>query len=51
MSKLSALLKSGIAIKAMQIAKREASKPENQRKAKEMLDKARNRGAKGTTPR
>jgi len=32
-------IKSGIAIKAAQIAKREMSKPENQRKAKELLQK------------
>lgn len=44
MSFLSKALKSGIAIKAMEIAKREASKPENQRKARELLLKAKNRG-------
>lgn len=37
-------MKSGIAIKAAQVAKREASKPENQRKAKELLGKIKRRG-------
>ena len=36
-------IKSGLAIKAVNIIKREAAKPENQRKAKELLAKARNR--------
>lgn len=36
-------LKSGIALKAIEVAKREASKPENQRKAREMAEKLRNR--------
>ena len=39
-------LKSGIAIKAVQIAKREAAKPENQRKAKELLNKVAQRRGK-----
>lgn len=37
------VVKSGIAIKAIQVFKREASKPENQRKAKEMLAKLRDK--------
>lgn len=37
------VVKSGIAIKAIQVVKREASKPENQRKAKEMLAKLRDK--------
>lgn len=37
-------MKSGIALQAMRIAQREMSKPENQRKAKELLRKATNRG-------
>ena len=37
-------LKSGLAIKAAKIAKREMSKPENQRKAKDLLGKVKNRG-------
>ena len=37
-------LKSGIAIKAARVAKREMSKPENQRKAKELLGKVTKRG-------
>ncbi|MDX2357912.1 hypothetical protein [Dietzia sp. PP-33] len=36
-------LKSGIALKAVDVAKREASKPENKRKARELADKFRNR--------
>ena len=36
-------LKSGVALKAVDIARREASKPENQRKAREFADKLRNR--------
>lgn len=36
-------IKSGVAIKAIQVVKREASKPENQRKAKEMLAKLRDK--------
>lgn len=46
-------IKSGIAVKAAQIAKREMSKPENQRKAKELLGKVMNRrgGTSGSTAR
>lgn len=40
---LSKVIKSGIAIKAIQVAKREASKPENQRKAKELVAKLQQR--------
>jgi hypothetical protein len=36
-------IKSGLAMKAAQIIQREAQKPENQRKAKEMLVKMKNR--------
>jgi len=36
-------IKSGLAIKAANIIKREAAKPENQRKARELLAKAKNR--------
>ncbi|WP_413451955.1 hypothetical protein AA0Y32_13400 [Georgenia phoenicis] len=36
-------IRGGIALKALQIVQREAAKPENQRKAKELLAKARNR--------
>ena len=36
-------IKSGLAVKAAQIIQREAQKPENQRKAKEMLVKMRSR--------
>lgn len=37
MSLLRGALKTGIALKALQVIKREASKPENQRKIKEMI--------------
>ncbi|MFN3601246.1 MAG: hypothetical protein ACK4UY_07660 [Dietzia sp.] len=36
-------LRTGIALKAAEVVKREASKPENQRKAREFADKVRNR--------
>ncbi len=36
-------LKSGVAAKAVQIAMREAKKPENQRKARELVQKLRER--------
>lgn len=38
-------LKTGIAMKALDIARREAAKPENQRKAKELFAKLKNRKA------
>jgi len=41
MGMLSKFIKSGVAIKAIQIIKREAAKPENQRKAKEFATKFR----------
>jgi len=34
-------IKSGVAIKAIQVIKREASKPENQHKARELVTKLR----------
>ena len=37
MGLLRGALKSGLALKAVQVIKREASKPENQRKVKEMV--------------
>ena len=37
-------MKAGIAAKALGIARREAAKPENQRKAKELLGKLSNKG-------
>ena len=36
-------IKSGLAVKAAQVIQREAAKPENQRKAKELLVKMKNR--------
>ena len=43
---LSKAIKSGIAVKAVEVAKREAAKPENQRKAKELFQKVSNSGRK-----
>ena len=43
MSLIRTALRSGIALKALQIARREASKPENQQKAKELITKLANR--------
>ena len=43
MSLIRTALRSGIALKALQIARREASKPENQQKAKELIAKLANR--------
>lgn len=42
-------MKAGIAMKAFDIVRREASKPANQQKAKEMFRKVSNRG--GSQPR
>ncbi|UNX53900.1 hypothetical protein MF406_13090 [Georgenia sp. TF02-10] len=39
-------LKSGVALKGVQILRREAAKPENQRKARELANKLRQRGGK-----
>ena len=50
MGLLKGALKTGVMLKLVEIARREASKPENQRKAKEWLNKASNRGG-GKTPR
>jgi hypothetical protein len=41
-------LKTGLVMKAIEMARREASKPENQRKAKELLAKVTNRGGSKT---
>ena len=49
MGLLKSALKTGIAMKAIDIARREASKPENQRKAKDLFTKVSSRG--GTRPR
>lgn len=43
MSFLRKTLKSGVALKAVDVARREAAKPENQRKAKEFVQKLRTR--------
>lgn len=44
------VMKAGIAAKAIEIARREAAKPENQRKAKELVSKLANK-RKGQSPR
>jgi hypothetical protein len=43
MGMLDKAFKSGAAIKAIQVVKREASKPENQRKARELVTKLRHK--------
>ena len=43
-------LKGALAAKAIQIARREAAKPENQRRAKELLAKVRNRTGSAGRP-
>ena len=43
---LSKAIKGGIAVKAVEVAKREAAKPENQRKAKELFQKVNNSARK-----
>ena len=45
MGLLKSVIKTGIALKAVEIARREASKPENQRKAKEFFEQVRARQA------
>ncbi len=41
---LKSAIKTGLAMKALDLARREASKPENQRRAKEMVNRLTNRG-------
>lgn len=48
---LGRLMKTGLVVKATQIATREMKKPENQRKAKELLSKVTNRGNSGKSGR
>ncbi len=48
MGVLSGILKAGVVTKAVQVARREASKPENQAKAKELFTKIASR-RKGTS--
>ncbi len=44
--------KAGIAAKAIQVVRREAAKPQNQAKARELIGRLRNRSARpGTPPR
>ncbi len=52
MKALRGALKTGIALKAMEIVRREASKPENQAKAKELARKVADRAKqrKGSRP-
>ena len=44
MGLLKGALETGIAVKAMEVAKREASKPENQRRARQLIAKLSGRG-------
>ncbi len=44
-------LKSAIALKAFEVVRREAAKPQNQAKAREMLAKVTNRGGPTRRPR
>jgi hypothetical protein len=44
-------LRSGVALQAVRIAQREMAKPENQRRAKELLHKVTNRGGSGRSSR
>jgi hypothetical protein len=46
MGLLQSAAKAGIAAKAVQIARREAAKPENQAKARELMAKVRARGTR-----
>ncbi|WP_454042931.1 hypothetical protein [Cellulosimicrobium sp. Marseille-Q8652] len=49
---LDKMMKSGVALKAARVAQREMSKPENQRKARELLAKVTKReGPAGPAPR
>jgi hypothetical protein len=50
MGMLRSALKTGIALKALDFARREASKPHNQRKAKELIQKLGDR-KQGRQPR
>jgi hypothetical protein len=47
MVSLTGVLKSAVAVKALEIARREAAKPENQRKARELLERAMSRRQRG----
>lgn len=46
MGLLKSALKAGIVVKVIDVVRREAAKPENQRKAKELADKVRREMAK-----
>ncbi len=50
MAMIRGLLKSAILAKAVQIARREMAKPENQRRAKELLHKVTSRGSRKPAP-
>jgi len=50
MGLLKGALRTGAAMKALDIARREARKPENQRKAKELFAKVSNRGGARKRP-
>ncbi len=46
MGMLKSALKAGVAVKLVEVARREAAKPENQRKAKELVARVRREVAK-----
>ncbi|QTE30978.1 hypothetical protein [Pengzhenrongella sicca] len=48
---LNRFLRTGLVLKASQIAAREMRKPENQRRAKELVTKVTRRGQSGPPPR
>ena len=50
MGMLRGAIKAGIAMKAIEIARREASKPANQQKARELFAKVNNRRAQSRRP-
>ncbi len=46
MGMIKSALKTGIAVKVVDVVRREAAKPENQRKIREFIDRARNEATK-----
>ncbi|MGI8723249.1 MAG: hypothetical protein ACR2JG_13600 [Geodermatophilaceae bacterium] len=46
MGMIKSALKTGVAVKIVDVVRREAAKPENQRKIRELIDRARNEATK-----
>ncbi len=46
MGMIKSALKTGVAVKIVDVVRREAAKPENQRKIREFIDRARNEATK-----